>query len=103
MRNLGLEKGNEVSSMLGGQEEEVKFGSRDRAEWDRGEGCEMGGSRVRSYWRSGAKESSFGSKGVGGSREERLASWWEESQAGWGCESDGSTLVLFYFFLRLLL
>lgn len=42
------------------------------------------GSRVRSYWRSRAKESSFGSKGVGGSREERLVSWWEESQAGWG-------------------
>lgn len=39
MRNLGLERGKEVSSMLGGQEEEeVRFGLRDRTEQDRGFG-----------------------------------------------------------------
>ena len=40
------------------------------------------GSRVRSYWRSRAKESSFGSKGVGGSREERLVGEKKAKQVG---------------------
>lgn len=42
VRNLVLERGKEVSSMLGGQEEEeVRFGLRDRTEQDGGLG-EMG-------------------------------------------------------------
>lgn len=32
--NLGLDRGKEVSSMLGGQEEEVRLGLRDRTEQD---------------------------------------------------------------------